>query len=77
MRFATWNVNSLKVRQERVEQWLADISPDVVCMQETKLADDAFPTVPGPLCGWCDLRAACETGRSVPARRSWDGVDLA
>ena len=43
MRFASWNVNSLKVRQERVEQWLADISPDVLCMQETKLADEAFP----------------------------------
>ena len=41
--FATWNVNSLKVRQERIEQWLADVAPDVVCMQETKLADDAFP----------------------------------
>jgi exodeoxyribonuclease-3 len=42
-RFATWNVNSLKVRQERVTQWLADISPDIVCFQETKLADAAFP----------------------------------
>ena len=43
MRFATWNINSLNVRQERVEQWLADVQPDVVCLQETKLADDAFP----------------------------------
>jgi exodeoxyribonuclease-3 len=43
MRFASWNVNSLKVRQERIEQWLADISPDVLCMQETKIADEAFP----------------------------------
>ena len=43
MRFASWNVNSLKVRQERVEQWLADIAPDVLCMQETKIADSAFP----------------------------------
>ena len=43
MRFATWNINSLNVRQERVEQWLADVQPDVVCMQETKLADSAFP----------------------------------
>ncbi len=42
-RFATWNVNSLKVRQERVEQWLDDVDPDIVCFQETKLADDAFP----------------------------------
>ena len=42
-RFATWNVNSLKVRQERVEQWLSDIRPDIVCFQETKIADSAFP----------------------------------
>jgi exodeoxyribonuclease-3 len=43
MRIATWNVNSLKARQERVEDWLAYARPDVLCMQETKLADDAFP----------------------------------
>lgn len=43
MRFATWNVNSLNARQERVEHWLADVAPDVVCLQETKLADAAFP----------------------------------
>jgi exodeoxyribonuclease-3 len=45
MRFATWNVNSLKARLERVEHWLGDVAPDVVCMQETKLADDAFPAL--------------------------------
>ncbi len=43
MRIATWNVNSLKARQDRVEEWLAYASPDVLCLQETKLADDAFP----------------------------------
>ena len=43
MRIATWNVNSLKARQERVEEWLAYAHPDVVCLQETKLADAAFP----------------------------------
>lgn len=43
MRIATWNVNSLKVRLPRVEAWLADVQPDVVCLQETKLADPAFP----------------------------------
>jgi exodeoxyribonuclease III len=42
-RFATWNVNSLKVRQERIEQWLADVAPDIVCMQETKIPDSSFP----------------------------------
>ena len=45
MRFATWNVNSLRARQERVEEWLAEAAPDVVMLQETKLADDAFPAL--------------------------------
>jgi exodeoxyribonuclease-3 len=43
VRIATWNVNSLKARQERVEEWLGYAHPDVLCLQETKLADDAFP----------------------------------
>lgn len=42
---ATWNVNSLKVRMPRVEQWLAEVQPDVVCLQETKLADAGFPSL--------------------------------
>lgn len=45
MRLATWNVNSLKARLERVEEWLVACQPDVVCMQETKLADTAFPAM--------------------------------
>ena len=45
MRIATWNVNSLKARLPKLEGWLADARPDVVCLQETKLADDAFPTM--------------------------------
>ncbi len=43
MLVATWNVNSLKARMPRVEDWLAQVQPDVLCLQETKLADDAFP----------------------------------
>jgi exodeoxyribonuclease III len=43
MRIATWNVNSLKVRLPRVEEWLSYAEPDVVCLQETKLADASFP----------------------------------
>jgi exodeoxyribonuclease-3 len=45
VRLATWNVNSLSARLERVEAWLAEVAPDVLCMQETKLADDAFPAL--------------------------------
>jgi len=43
MRIATWNVNSLKVRLGRLEEWLGYAQPDVICLQETKLADAAFP----------------------------------
>ena len=45
MRIATWNVNSLKARLERVEEWVDYAQPDVLCLQETKLADAAFPAM--------------------------------
>jgi exodeoxyribonuclease III len=45
VRIATWNVNSLNARMPRVEEWLADVRPDVLCLQETKLADSAFPSL--------------------------------
>jgi exodeoxyribonuclease III len=45
VRIATWNINSLKARLERVEQWMADMQPDILCMQETKLSDDSFPAL--------------------------------
>lgn len=44
VRLATWNVNSLKARLARVEEWIVDVAPDVLCMQETKSTDEAFPT---------------------------------
>ena len=43
MRFATWNVNSIKARLPRLLEWLADTKPDVVCLQETKVPADGFP----------------------------------
>ncbi|TAN02672.1 MAG: exodeoxyribonuclease III [Rhodanobacteraceae bacterium] len=43
MRIASWNVNSLNVRLPHVEQWCRDTQPDVLALQETKLADDKFP----------------------------------
>jgi exodeoxyribonuclease-3 len=45
VRIATWNVNSLKVRMPRVEEWLEYAQPDVLCMQETKMADAQFPAM--------------------------------
>src|SRR3954471_6993793 len=43
MRIATWNVNSLKARLEKVTWWLDRARPDVLLMQETKLTDSAAP----------------------------------
>ncbi len=47
MRVATWNVNSAKQRLPRLLPWLDQRQPDVVCLQETKLADDAFDQLLG------------------------------
>ena len=43
MKLATWNVNSLKVRLPQVLDFLAAQTPDVLCLQETKIEDDKFP----------------------------------
>ena len=47
MRIATWNVNSVKQRVPRLLPWLDQRQPDVVCLQETKLADAAFTELLG------------------------------
>jgi exodeoxyribonuclease III len=43
MRLATWNVNSIAARLPRVLEWLETVRPDVLCVQETKVADASFP----------------------------------
>jgi len=43
MLIATWNVNSIRARKDRVLSWLDDHKPDVLCLQETKTVDQNFP----------------------------------
>ncbi|HTE54251.1 MAG TPA: exodeoxyribonuclease III [Kofleriaceae bacterium] len=43
MKLATWNVNSIRMRQARLIAWIDRQQPDVLCMQETKVEDDRFP----------------------------------
>jgi exodeoxyribonuclease-3 len=70
MRVATWNVNSVKQRQPRLLEWLDERQPDVVCLQETKLADDAFTALLGD-----DLSArGYET--ALYGEAQWNGVAL-
>jgi len=52
MRIATWNVNSLKARTEAVDQWLARAEPDILLMQETKLADEDAPVMQFRMAGY-------------------------
>jgi exodeoxyribonuclease-3 len=46
MRIATWNINSIKQRMDNLTAWLSERRPDMVCLQETKCIDDAFPREP-------------------------------
>jgi exodeoxyribonuclease-3 len=46
VKLATWNVNSIRMRQDRVLAWLDRNQPDVLCMQETKVHDELFPREP-------------------------------
>ena len=52
MRIATWNVNSLKARQEAVENWLERAAPDILLMQETKLGDADAPVMAFAMAGY-------------------------
>jgi exodeoxyribonuclease-3 len=70
VRLATWNVNSVRQRVPRLLPWLDERRPDVVCLQETKLADDAF----GELLG----DELAERGYAVAAHgeATWNGVAI-
>jgi exodeoxyribonuclease-3 len=68
VRIATWNVNSLKARQEKVAGWLASRNPDVLLMQETKLADEAAPHLAFEMAGY-------ELAHHGEGR--WNGVAIA
>jgi exodeoxyribonuclease-3 len=70
VRIATWNVNSVKQRVPRLLPWLDERKPDVVCLQETKLADDAFTALLGS--------ELAERGYEVAAHGepAWNGVAI-
>jgi exodeoxyribonuclease-3 len=70
MRIATWNVNSVKQRLPRLLPWLDDRQPDVVCLQETKLADDAFIELLG------DDLAERKYEIAVYGETAWNGVAI-
>jgi exodeoxyribonuclease-3 len=70
VRIATWNVNSVKQRVPRLLPWLDERRPDVVCLQETKLADDAFLELLG------DELAGRGYAVAVHGETAWNGVAI-
>lgn len=67
MRIATWNINSIVPRLPHLQAWLERTEPDVLCLQETKIPDADFPTL--PLLGLGYEVAHVGTGR-------WNGVAI-
>src|SRR4051812_4969386 len=67
MHVASWNINSLRRRQERLLAWLGATQPDVVCLQETKCTDEQFPAI--------DLRAAGYHS-AFHGQKSYNGVAI-
>jgi exodeoxyribonuclease III len=76
MRIATWNVNSLKVRLPHVLQWISSHQPDVLCLQETKLEDEAFPAADIEAAGYQVLRCGQKTYNGVAILSRVAGTDV-
>jgi exodeoxyribonuclease III len=70
VRIATWNVNSVKQRVPRLLPWLDERQPDVVCLQETKVSDDAFVELLG------DELAGRGYAVALHGEATWNGVAI-
>ena len=67
MRIATWNVNSVRQRLDSLQAWLKECAPDIVCLQEIKCTDDAFPREPIEALGY---------NVAVHGQKTFNGVAL-
>jgi exodeoxyribonuclease-3 len=76
VKFATWNVNSLKVRLPQLLDWLKSQQPDVVCLQETKLQDENFPTEEIAAAGYHALYSGQKTYNGVALLSKESGHDV-
>jgi hypothetical protein len=65
---------SLQRQVSRAEATAGDIVAAEKSLAQGVAADDAFPTRPGPMCGWCDFRRVCPAGAQAPQRETWAGL---
>ncbi len=78
MRLATWNVNSIRTRVDRVTDWLARADVDVLAMQETKCTDAQFPTMPFAALGYEIAHVGYNqwNGVAIASRVGLDNVEV-
>lgn len=76
MKLATWNINSLKVRLPHVLDWLAREQPDVLCLQETKQEDKAFPYAEIEAAGYTAIHNGQKTYNGVALLGKRAGLDV-
>jgi len=76
MKIATWNVNSIRVRLPQVLEWLKKENPDVLCLQEIKIADEDFPVAAFRDAGYQAVYAGQKTynGVATLSRAPADGI---
>ncbi len=67
MLIASWNVNSIRTRLSQVIDWINDVNPDVLCLQETKVIDESFPVEPFEKLGY---------SVEVYGQKSYNGVAI-
>ncbi|MBN1433745.1 exodeoxyribonuclease III [Candidatus Fermentibacterales bacterium] len=65
VRIATWNVNSIRARMDSVTRWMEENSPDVMCLQELKVEEEAFPG---------DVFEGMGYAVALNAQKTWNGV---
>jgi exodeoxyribonuclease-3 len=76
VQIATWNVNSLRVRGGQLMQWLRDVGPDIVALQETKMQDPDFPHPEFTAAGYHSVFSGQKTynGVALLSRRPMTGL---
>ena len=67
MLIATWNVNSIRTRLSQIMDWINQVNPDILCLQETKVMDDSFPFEPFEKLGY---------SVEVYGQKSYNGVAI-
>ena len=67
MLIATWNVNSIRTRLSQIIDWINQVNPDILCLQETKVIDDSFPVEPFEKLGY---------SVEVYGQKSYNGVAI-